>query len=83
MISGLGISSEHQLFAPQHAQCVQQLSVMGSAEVGAKVTPSMSTVSWNSIPTIVTGSVHAPTASALDFVGSRRDPGARSKHRAA
>ena len=77
VISGLGTSSEHKLLSPEQATArttpVQQ-SLVDSAKVGPKFTPSMSTLSWNSIPSIVTGSVHVPTASALDFVGYRRDP---------
>ena len=56
---------------------------MDSAKVGPKVKPSMSTWSWKSIPSTVTGSVNAPAASAFDFVGLRRAPVAYSKHRIA
>jgi len=56
---------------------------MERATVGPNSTPRMSMRSWKAIPSDVGGSVHAPTASALDLRGFRRAPVARSYARTA
>ena len=55
-----------------------QLSFIDCSMVLPKVTPNILTCEWNSMPRSVTGALHPPIASALDFFGFRHAPDARS-----